>query len=153
MIYTVHVPRDAYDPVAAAERARFVKDGFSWGAFVFGPVWLLWQRSIIGFVAYLALAAALFGLQRAMGLSPASLPLLLGLLALFIGFEGPALVRWSIDRRRFRCVDVVSAVTREEAEHQFLRRWMQRSAAARPGATPPGAAGYSTFGLFSDEAG
>jgi hypothetical protein len=153
MIYTVHVPRDAYDPVAAAERARFVKDGFSWGAFFFGPFWLLWQRSIIGLAAYLLLAAVLFGLHRVMGTSPMGLPLLYIMLALFIGFEGPALVRWSIDRRRYRCVDVVSALTREEAEHQFLRRWLLRSAATRTPAAPSGAAGYSTFGLFSDEAG
>ena len=152
MIYTVHVPRDAYDPVAAADRARFVKDGFAWGAFFFGPLWLLWQRSILGFLTYLLLAAALFGLHRVTGIGLAGLPLFLFLLALFLGFEGPTLVRWSIDRRRYRCVDVVSAVSREEAEHQFLRRWIVQSAVARPAATPARADGYSTFGLFPDEA-
>ena len=150
MIFTVHVPRDAYDPVAAADRARFVRDGFSWGAFIFGPFWLLWNRSYLGFGAYLLLAGVLFGVFRLAGLNPTVLPLLQVLLALFIGFEGPALVRWTIDRKRFRCVDVVSAQTAEEAEHQFLRRWAVRPDVSGPVAPVPA---YSTIGLFSDEAG
>lgn len=151
MIYTVHVPRDAYDPVAAAEHARFVRDGFSWGAFVFGPFWLLWHRSFLGVLAY-AVVAALVAVQKSLGVSMAVTPALFFLLGLFMGFEGPALVRWSMDRRRYRCVEVVSALTREEAEHQFLRRWAVKSAAPR-GFVPPAAPGYATIGLFPDEAG
>ena len=94
--------------------------------------------------------AAFLGILRFAGLNPALLPVLQILLALFIGFEGPALVRWTVDRKRYRCVDVVSALTREEAEHQFLRRWAGKSSDLRA-ATP--VAAYSTIGLFSDEAG
>ena len=151
MIYTVHVPRDAFDPVAAAERARFIRDGFSWGAFVFGPFWFIRHGSVIGLAINLALLGGAFALQRLAGLNPVVLPGLSLLVALFIGIEGSALLRWSTDRRRFNCVDVISAMSREEAEHHFLRRW-----ASRPAMTPAARTGlasaYAPMGLFSDEA-
>jgi hypothetical protein len=152
MIYTVHVPRDAYDPLAGAERARFIRDGFSWSAFIFGPLWFVWQRSVTGLVLNLILLGAALLLYRGAGLPLPALPALLFLLALFIGFEGTNLVRWSADRKRYRCVDVVSALTLEEAEHQFLRRWTRRPAPVTATAAVS-AGGYSPLGLFPDENG
>jgi hypothetical protein len=151
MIYTVHVPRDVYDPVVAADRARFIRDGFSWGAFLLGPVWLAWHRSWIGLFLDLVLIALAVLVQRLAGLPATGLPALLLALAVFIGFEGPSLVRASADRRRYRCVDVISAAWREEAEHRFLQRRHLRPAASqsRPTPTPGGDA----LGLFADEAG
>ena len=37
-------PRAGGDPVTRAERIVFVRDRFSWGAFLLGPIWLLWRR-------------------------------------------------------------------------------------------------------------
>ncbi len=151
MIYTVHVPRDGFDPVAAAERARFIRDGFSWGAFVFGPFWFIRHGSVIGLAINLTLLGGAFALQRFAGLNQAVLPGLTLLVALFIGFEATSLLRWSTDRRRFSCVDVVSAGNLEEAETHFLRRWASRPSMAplvRTGLAPA----YAPMGLFSDEA-
>jgi hypothetical protein len=154
MIFTVHVPRDAYDPVVAADRARFIRDGFSWGAFLLGPVWFLWQRAILGAVLSLALLVAVVALRKFVGISPAATLMLQLLVSLFFGFEGTAIVRRAIDRRRFRCVDVVSGANREEAEHLFLRRW-----STRPGGLThrPLASGMAhnpgSFGLFGEDGG
>jgi hypothetical protein len=152
MIYTVHVPRHAYDPDEAADRARFIRDGFSWGAFFFGPLWFAWQRSWVGLVLDLAMIGALVLLHWLAGLPPVALPGLLLALAVLTGFEGPALARWSADRRRFRCVGVVSAASREEAEHQFLRRWASRPARARASLSAAGGSDMP-LGLFPEEAG
>ncbi len=43
-IFTVHVPRDCGDAQQAADRTRIVPDAFSWGTFLLGPIWLVWNR-------------------------------------------------------------------------------------------------------------
>ena len=45
-VYTVHEPppRDSDDAADAADRFVFVRDGFSFWAFLFAPLWMLWHR-------------------------------------------------------------------------------------------------------------
>src|SRR5690606_15982316 len=44
-IYTVHEPRPRRNEDAAPpERYTFVRDGFYFWAFLFGPLWMLWHR-------------------------------------------------------------------------------------------------------------
>ena len=50
-IYTVHMKATSDEP-SAFERAVFVRDGFGWWAFLFGPLWLLWNRAWLGFVVW-----------------------------------------------------------------------------------------------------
>ena len=52
--FTVHEPPNApADRVDRAESLLFIKDGFSWGAALFGPLWLLAHRlwwPLIGYI-------------------------------------------------------------------------------------------------------
>ena len=62
--YTLHVAADAAPGDAGTlERAVLVKDGFSWGAFVFSFFWFfahrLWIAGLIVLIAAAALGAAL----------------------------------------------------------------------------------------------
>src|SRR5260370_42268675 len=59
-IYTVHVPpptadRSGPDP----ERFAFVRDGFSFWAFLLTPLWMLRHRLWLGLLGYLIVASAL----------------------------------------------------------------------------------------------
>src|SRR4051812_28041644 len=57
-VFTVHLPRRLDDP-AAVERVKFVREGFSWAAFFFGPLWLLFHRLWLTFLLWVVAAVAL----------------------------------------------------------------------------------------------
>lgn len=153
MIYTVHLPRSVFDPVAAADGARFIREGFSWGAFLFGPLWFGYRRSLSGVLIWLAGTLCIMAMARFAGLDPRGAAALLMLFALALGFEAPSILRWSTDRRHFCCVDLVSAMSLEDAETIFLRRWSGRLQALPANSSPPMApSAHSGLGLFGDEA-
>jgi hypothetical protein len=95
-IYTAHL-RAQRPPV-------LVKEGFSWGAFLFGWIWLLFHRAWVP--AVLALAVSL--LIGTLTTAGARVLLELGL-ALLLGLTGRDLVRWSLARRRYTLAHVVAA--------------------------------------------
>jgi hypothetical protein len=109
-IYTVH--RRA----VAADDPVFVKDGFSWPAFIFTLFWLVYKRMWI--VAAIVAAAMIATSQLAEMSGNAELTrTLTGLIiGLILGFEGNDLLRWSLARRGYGEIDVVQGSDLEEAE-------------------------------------
>lgn len=132
-IFTVHVPRYAAEPLASAERIRFVPDGFAWGAFVFGPLWALWNRLWLALVLWIA-AAAFIGFLSLIGFHWLSVFGLALLIEYFFGLEGNGLLAAALHRRGFILGDVVVAAGRDAAERAYFQRRMQ----ARPAAGPAG---------------
>ena len=62
IIYTVHEPqRPGQSIEARADSIVFVKEGFTIWGFLFGPLWLLYNRLWLAFVVTLVLMAALAG--------------------------------------------------------------------------------------------
>ncbi len=83
---------------------QLLREGFSWGAFVFGAIWLAVQRAWVA--AALALAASvLIGVLSRGG---ARAVLQLGL-ACLLGLIGRDLVRWQLGLRGYRLTHVLSA--------------------------------------------
>src|SRR5215203_3682554 len=101
-IYTVHEPplkagESAPDP----DRFVFVRDGFSFWAFLLAPLWMLRHRLWLVFLGYLAVAAATHVMLIALGV-PDGVKIAVGLLlGLLVGFEAPSLRRWTLTRRRW----------------------------------------------------
>jgi hypothetical protein len=125
-VYTVHQPppRDA-DTLTHFERFRFVRDGFSFRAAIFGPLWLIWHRlwlALIGYVLALVLLAALLGLS---GVSGGAGALIVGLFALLFGFEANTLRRWTFSRRGWTNVGVVASEDLPSAERRFFDNWLR----------------------------
>jgi hypothetical protein len=122
-IYTVHAPLAADSMTAATDKFVFVRDGFFFWAFVFGPLWLLWHRlwlALLGYVGVCALGAAALALLHAgAGVRFAAMLLV----ALLMGFEGASLWRWTLSRRHWRQVDIVVGDDEEAAERRFFDRW------------------------------
>ncbi|RAI57727.1 DUF2628 domain-containing protein [Roseicella frigidaeris] len=127
-IWTVHLPRSARSaarvPDAALPREPIlVREGFSWGAFLFGPLWLLRHRLWLEAAAWIGLALLLAILVPA----PWRLPVLLALQFL-LGAEAQDLRRAALGRRGWRAAHVVAAPAEElalarlfEARPELLR--------------------------------
>src|SRR5437762_13091001 len=99
-VYTVHQPGAEAERVSSdPERFVFVRDGFSFWAFLLGPLWMLWHGLWLVLVGYLILAAGLQVVLRAAG-AQSGLAFAAGLLlALLIGFEAATLRRLTLPRR------------------------------------------------------
>jgi hypothetical protein len=120
-VYTVHAPPHATGTrLEAAERFVLVRDRFSWPAFWFGPVWMLWHQLWLALIGYLALLLGLgAALQATGGSAGASLVIALAV-ALLLGSEAASLRRWSLDRRGFNLCGVVVGDDLEAAERRFF---------------------------------
>lgn len=102
------------------DRYVFVRDGFSWGAFFFGALWMLWHRLWLVLVGYAVLIVALETVLRLLG-EPASIRILVGfLIALLIGLEAASLRRWTLLRRGWLDRGIVVADDIEGAEWRFF---------------------------------
>ena len=92
-----------------------VREGFSFGAFLFGPLWLALHRAWIP--AVLALVATVLIVK--LTLPPASMVLLLGEMVL-LGQCGRDMVRWSLARRGYTLVHAVVARNADGALRRLL---------------------------------
>ncbi len=146
-VYTVHEPPlRAADDLADPERFAFVRDGLYVWAFLLTPLWLFWRRLWLVLVCYLVFTAALDVALALAGTSAAAVVLINILVSLLIGLEASSLRRFTLRRRGWRHVGIVSGDDREDAERRFFEQWLR----ARPmppntpsGATPPSAASPS----------
>src|SRR5204863_9084647 len=95
-IYTVHEPPPRRNrAMSAPERFIFVRDGFSFWAFLFGPLWMLGHRMWLVLGCYVVVMGALqIGLHQLE--VPCEIASLVGFLfALLIGFEAGTLRRFT----------------------------------------------------------
>ncbi|MBE7247385.1 MAG: DUF2628 domain-containing protein [Actinomycetospora chiangmaiensis] len=154
--YTLHLPADARPGEAIGlDRAKLVRDGFSWPAFAFTVLWFLFHRLWIAALMVLIGLAALAGLGIFLGL-PTGAGLIVTLLASWlIGLEASSLRRWTLSRRGWPARDAVVAASPEEAEARALQRWIGASSTA-PRAPFPGGPSRRTdpvIGLFPAQEG
>jgi hypothetical protein len=106
-IYSAHLKANA-EPL-------LVREGFSWGALLFGPFWLAAHR------AWVAAAISLAAFVLVGFLLPVPLCLILGTaLAILVGLTGHDLRRWSMEHRGYLLVHVVAARGAEDALLRLL---------------------------------
>lgn len=136
--YTLHVPVDSTpgDP-QALDRALLVKDGFSWGAFIFSFFWFFAHRLWIAGLMVLVAAFSLGLLLQWLRVGEGGMFLAAFLLALLVGIEANSLRRWTLTRRGRPEVDVVAARDREEAETKTFARWLGETSARSPDRAAP----------------
>ncbi len=87
-----------------------VREGFSFGAFLFGWIYLLWHRAWIPAALNVAVALVAFALANRTG----SLAPLLGLLVLQ-GLFGRDLRRWSLERSGYVAGPILAAPDQDNA--------------------------------------
>jgi hypothetical protein len=106
-VWTAHI-RPSAAPV-------LVREGFSFGAFFFGPLWLAAHRAWIP-AAFALAVGVLIGVFTTDGARSA---LELGL-AFLLGLVGRDLVRWSLGLRGYRLVHVLAARDTDSALARLL---------------------------------
>ena len=149
-------PRDD-DALAHAERIAFVRDRFSWAAFLFGPLWLLWRRLWLALVIYVVGVVALDIGLGVLGAGREARTLAAALVGLLLGFEAATLRRRSLVRRGWRERGIVIGDDREAAERRFFDRYVTAEttremeaalASARPAPGPALTGASDVVGLF-----
>lgn len=95
-----------------------VREGFAWGALLFGPLWLAVHRAWIPATLVLAASILIFALTS--GTSAAALMLAF---AVWLGQSGQDLRRWSMRHRGVMLVEVVAARHETDALAKLLERW------------------------------
>jgi hypothetical protein len=127
-VYTVHEPPPRRNEAAAdPERFKFVRDGFHFWAFVFGPVWMLFHRLWLVFVLYVIFSATMHTLLWFAGTTSGTKFYIGVLISILIGLEAPTLRRWTLARRNWRTVGVVAADDAEDAERRFFDAWSRQA--------------------------
>ena len=130
--YTVHAPPPREGETASApERFRYVRDGFSFWAFLVPPLWLLarrlWLALLIWVVAYGLIEIGLVLLRATWGVQS----LVAFLIGVLMGLEASSIERWTLARRGWKTLGFVVAGDAEMAEQRFFLRMGQAPAAGR----------------------
>jgi hypothetical protein len=108
-IYTAMMKHDA-EPV-------LVREGFSWGAFLFGPIWLALHRAWIAAIISLALYIVV-GLL----ITPPARGFLITAEAFLLGLLGHDLRRWALESRGYLLLHVLRGRDWDDAWVRLLRR-------------------------------
>jgi hypothetical protein len=132
-VYTVHEPPLRDSGVAAdPERFAFVRDGFYFWAFIFGPIWLLWRRLWLALILYvialIVIEGALWYFKAGVG-AQAAINIVF---ALLLGMEASSLWRWTLNGRGWRNLGVVVGDDLESAERRFFQTWREQNWRERP---------------------
>jgi hypothetical protein len=169
--FAVLEPPGRADTVGHADRCIFLPEKFSFSAFLFGPLWMIWRQLWLELLAYLGGLALIGSAFYALGVGWPAIMLIFSLIQLLLGLEATSLVRWMLLRGGWRDGGVVIADERDLAERRFFddrfaRRAARSSAgsaaaAAAPGSSPlppppPLAGGASqpgVVGLFPEPGG
>ena len=117
--------------IRAGAAPELVREGFSWGALIFGPLWLAAHRAWIAAVLTLVAWVLIIVLTQD-GVSAA----LLTTVIVLLGLSGHDLRRWSLEHRGYLLAQVV--VARNELE--ALWRLLERRPDLRGSFLPPEAA-------------
>lgn len=129
--YTVHI-RDSN-----LERSVFVRDGWSWGAFVFGPLWLARHRHWISFaLALAAMLAVLFGVI-VLPVGGGAKAGILFLVAVLWGLEGSSLRRLALARAGYAEVALAGGDSLEAIEGRVFAELSAGKSAPPAPHSPP----------------
>jgi hypothetical protein len=156
-VYTVHQPPlKKYEAAPDPVRFAFVRDGFSFWAFLLGPLWMLRHRMWLALLGYiLVMVVMLMGL-RSIGASAGASVLAAFMLALLVGLEAGTLRRFTLGRRRWRNLGTVVGGDRDTVERRFFDAWARGETLnppPRPASPAPGTPGTASqapdvIGLF-----
>jgi hypothetical protein len=153
-IYTVHLPPEATTQESVAEKAVFVKEGFSIPGFVFTGFWLLLQKLWLPAIAYFLLFGMTIAAFQWLGLPRIAFGGVTALLALLIGLEGHEWIRARYARKGWTHAGTVSGPSLDECERRFFKDWLANRPAPTPRLIPSsdtaGAQPGRVLGLFPE---
>lgn len=123
--YTVHAPPgDLTRTIETADELILVKESFSFFAFAFPPLWMIVKRTWIPLLIYLAVVAAIQSIVMALELGSEFRNVSIFLLSLWFGFEANTIRRWSLNRKGWMMLSVVTGRNEEECEQKVMQWWI-----------------------------
>ena len=126
--------------LADPDDAFFIKEGPAWPALFIPVLWALWNQLWLVTVGIIALELVVAGIGQATSL-PASTMVPISLLVnLLIALEGNELRRWTLERRGYGLVGLVTAPSPYEAELIYVERLLSEKQPEKrtPSAVPAG---------------
>ena len=124
-VYSVYEPpAETKDLTERADRLAFVKEGFSWPAFLVPLLWPLYHRMWIEFVMLLLIY---IGMQLVVGAETQgqALSAWIGLaISVLFAFEANDLREASLERRGYKFAGTASGRNRTDAERSFFNVWL-----------------------------
>jgi hypothetical protein len=153
-VYTVHEPPPKrYENNGDPDRFVFVRDGFSFWAFLFGPLWMLRNRMWLVLLGYIGVVVVLEVAQYLLDVSSAVSFVVSLLLMFLVGFEAATMRRFTLGRRKWTNVGVIVGNNIEAAERRFFDAWAMSGGATTALAAvlsphQPSAAATDVIGLF-----
>jgi hypothetical protein len=136
--YTVHEPSDGpADRLERGERLVFVRDGFSFTAAIFGPIWMIANQLWMALLIYLAVLIGLEAIVWAAGIAQQTESWLVLALHLLVGLESDAIRHWTLRRRGYAMIGSVSGHSRDECERRFIEPWLREQPYSAPHSFSP----------------
>ncbi len=129
-VFSVHLPGDG---AANAADAAFMREGFSFTAFFFGPFWLAYRRLWLWLALWLAAGASLIALTSAGAIGGGAALTLHFFMHLLLGLEASRLVERQLWRQGYDFAEIIAAPALDQAETEFYR---QIGPALEPSASP-----------------
>ena len=126
-VFTIHGPTTNGADVGLIDKFVFVRDGFHFWAFVFGPLWLVWNRLWLATIGWIIVTVTLHLGLASMGAGRLAIWSADFLVAVLMGLEAASLQRWTFSRGKWRQLDIVVADDEEGAERRFFDRWTHGS--------------------------
>jgi len=139
-VYTVHEPPlRAAEAAPSPERFVFVRDGFYFWAFLLSVLWMIWHRLWLVLLIYVIVIVGIETALRSLGISSSAVAVFGLLISFLVGMEAGTLRRFTLARRGWRNVGVVSGDDLEDAERRFFDSWMRNTGnkPAAPFSAPP----------------
>ena len=116
-IFTVHAR--SWSPAGDAD-AVFVREGFSWPAFIFGPIWALWFGMWKTAILLLVLSIVVSGILVVVGITEAGELAVTLALQTLMGLWGNDWRRYVLVRSDYLERAVVSGRKLADAEHHYF---------------------------------
>ena len=150
-LYSVYVRSGPTGSESSAhDKVRLIKSGFSWLAFLFPVVWLLFNRVWRWFLVVLALEIGLAALVQQFGLPEPTLLLCGVAVMLYVGVSARDWLGAALERRGFKMLANVGGENEDEAYAAFVRRPKPRSSAVAETKPIKSVETSAVLGLFPD---
>lgn len=135
-------------PDGSPDKVAFIREGFSWGAFLLSVLWALWHRmwviALLLFVVFAALAVA----AKLEVIRSDLAALVQFAIVLLFGFEARNLQAQALERTGFRHTGLIQATSLEAAELTYFAGRAPDMAAPAPSRLR--AAPDDTLGIFGN---
>ena len=118
------------DAAADPMKTVFIRDGFSWAAFLIAVPWMLYRRMWLVLLGYVIAATGLAFALRSVGDDMTAVVMVLA--SILFALEANNFRRWTLERRGHRLIGLAEGRNMEEAEVRFFSN---RDLAVAPAAT------------------